>query len=252
MAEVALFVDFENIRYGVRNTYRRELSVALLAEKAKKYGTLRVAKAYADFSTEHPPKFMRELQILGIEPVNLPKRQVNPKERKNSADIHIVMDMTETLLEQPSIETYVLMGGDRDYVRIIALARNRFGKKVVVSAVPGTISQDLAMAAGGNFDPFELSPVDQKEQVRRSIKKVKVLEQLRPYVTFKFISNALWTDPTFEFVSLQQCQNFVSDLVSQGVLEGYPYVIGSKQYKALRLNGNHPLVIKESSPPTQP
>ena len=247
MAEVALFVDFENIRYGVRNTYRRELSVALLAEKAKKYGTLRVAKAYADFSTEHPPKFMRELQILGIEPVNLPKRQVSPKERKNSADIHIVMDMIETLLERPSIETYILMGGDRDYVRIVALARNRFAKKVVVSAVPGTISQDLAMAAG-SFDPFELSPIDPKEQVQRLIRKVKVLEQLRPYVTFKFISDALWTDPAAEFISLKQCQNFVSDLVSQGVLEGYPYVIGSKQYKALRLNEKHPLVIKEGSP----
>jgi hypothetical protein len=74
MEEVGLFVDFENIRYGVRNIYHRELRADLLMEKAKSYGLVMVAKAYGDFAKEHP-KFLRELYNVGIEAVNLPKRQ---------------------------------------------------------------------------------------------------------------------------------------------------------------------------------
>ncbi len=233
MKEVGLFVDFENVRYGVRNTYHRELNVSLLMEKAKSYGTVRLAKAYADFATEHPAKFMRQLYTTGIEAVNLPKRQVGPHERKNSADIHIIMDMVESLLGQPSIGTYVLMAGDSDYIRIVTLARNRFEKKVIISGVPGTMSQDLIAAAGGKFDPFVPPPLSSEERIEKLIRKVDQLEKMRLYLTFKYISDAAASDAEFEFETNKQSMDFVSQVINEEIFERYTY---QKRYKALRLN----------------
>ncbi len=240
MGEVALFVDFENIRYGVNNTYHRELRVDFIMEKAMSYGPVRVAKAYADFTTEHPEKFMRQLYIAGIQAVNLSKRQVSRYERKNSADIHLIMDMVDTLLEQPSIDLYLLAAGDSDYIRIVTLTRNRFKHRVVIAGIPGTVSQDLIDAAGGEFEPLVPPPVDEKKRMEDLIRKINQLEITRPYITFKYISDAAFTDSKFEFVSTKHSADFVSQMVNEKIFESY---LHAGKYKALKLNRSHPLVI---------
>ena len=66
--EVALFIDFENIRYSVLNTYHRELSGTMLMDIGRRYGLVTLARAYADFE-EHPERVQRDLQISGISAV---------------------------------------------------------------------------------------------------------------------------------------------------------------------------------------
>ena len=156
--EVALFVDFENIRYGLRR-YNQEPVIPQLMEKARRYGTVAVALAYADFS-EHPEWVRRQMDIAGISARDVPLRRSfsNGIERvKSTADLHMVMDIMETVLDRPNVHTYVLMAGDSDYIRVTTWLRNRFGKKVVICGVPGSISADLVLAAG-NEDPVEPQP----------------------------------------------------------------------------------------------
>ncbi|HTE86451.1 MAG TPA: NYN domain-containing protein, partial [Dehalococcoidia bacterium] len=156
--EVALFVDFENIRYGLRR-YSQEPVIPQLMEKARKYGTVAVALAYADFG-EHPEWVRRQMDVAGISARDVPlhRSYSNGIERvKSTADLHMVMDIMETVLDRPNVHTYVLMAGDSDYIRVTTWLRNRFGKKVVVSGVPGSISADLVLAAG-NEDPVEPQP----------------------------------------------------------------------------------------------
>jgi uncharacterized LabA/DUF88 family protein len=158
IGEVALFVDFENIRYGLRR-YNQEPIIPQLMEKARKYGTVAVALAYADFS-DHPDWVRRQMDIAGISARDVPLRRFfnNGVERvKSSADLHMVMDIMETVLDRPHVHTYVLMAGDSDYIRVTTWLRNRFAKKVVISGVPGSISSDLVLAAG-NEDAVEPAP----------------------------------------------------------------------------------------------
>lgn len=158
IGEVALFVDFENIRYGLRR-YNQEPIIPQLMEKARKYGTVAVALAYADFS-DHPDWVRRQMDIAGISARDVPLRRFfnNGVERlKSSADLHMVMDIMETVLDRPHVHTYVLMAGDSDYIRVTTWLRNRFAKKVVISGVPGSISSDLVLAAGFD-DPVEPAP----------------------------------------------------------------------------------------------
>jgi predicted RNA-binding protein with RPS1 domain/uncharacterized LabA/DUF88 family protein len=152
--EVALFIDFENIRHGTLNAYGVEPRASLLIEAARKYGMVNIARAYADFE-DFPPEVLRDLQVSGITAVNVQAHQVGDRE-KSGADMDMLIDILETMLDRAAIPTLILMTGDRDFLRVVTMARNRFGKEVVISGVPGTVAYDLISASGGNFDPLEI------------------------------------------------------------------------------------------------
>ena len=143
--EVALFIDFENVRYGLKNNYGREPDPQALMAKARKYGPVALAVAYADF-TEHPDFFRRKLEVAGISPHDVPRRSPDVA-HKSSSDMAMLMDIIDCLLDRPTVHTLILMTGDSDFIRVVARARNRFGKKVIISGVPGSVSNDLISSA---------------------------------------------------------------------------------------------------------
>src|SRR5436309_13601641 len=53
--DIALFIDFENIRYSMLNIQRREPDPQELIAVARRYGTGMVARAYADWSRQPEP-----------------------------------------------------------------------------------------------------------------------------------------------------------------------------------------------------
>ncbi len=194
--EVALFLDFDNVRYGYLNTYRREPDPQDLMAKACEYGRVVVAVAYADF-TEHPLHYRRALEVAGITPRDIPKR--GGRRHASSAEMAMLMDIIDCLLDRPSVQTYVLMTGDSDFVRVVARARHRFGKQVVISGVPGTISQDLIASADKADllipEDVELADEEGTPSALRVVSDAEVgllklihfLEQNRPYMTLNFI-----------------------------------------------------------------
>ncbi len=143
--EVALFIDFENVRYGLKNNYGREPDPQVLMAKARKYGPVALAVAYADF-TEHPDFFRRKLEVAGITPRDVPRRSPDVA-HKSSSDMAMLMDIIDCLLDRPTVNTLMLMTGDSDFIRVVARARHRFGKKVIISGVPGSVSNDLISSA---------------------------------------------------------------------------------------------------------
>lgn len=197
--EVALFIDFENVRYGLLNTYGQEPDPQVLMEKARAYGRVVVASAYADF-TEHPSYYRRTLEVAGILPRDIPKRRGG--NHKSSADMVMLMDIVDCLLDRPSVETYVLMTGDSDFIRVVTRARHRFGKTVIISAVPGTVSSDLVASADAE-DPLTVEGIDTSTaaadrdhlplpegttfEEAKLIQLIDYLEKNRPYLTLNFI-----------------------------------------------------------------
>lgn len=194
--EVALFLDFDNVRYGYLNTYRREPGPQDLMAKARQYGRVVVAIAYADF-TQHPDHYRHGLEVAGITPRDIPKR--GGQRHASSSEMAMLMDIIDCLLDRPSVQTYILMTGDSDFIRIVARARHRFGKRVIISGVPGTISQDL-IASADDADLLIPEGVDLSEAASLSaalrtvsdaevglLKLIHFLEQNRPYMTLNFI-----------------------------------------------------------------
>ena len=71
--ELALFIDFENIRYSLINVQRREPDPQELIALARRFGTVMVARAYADW-TRQPEFFKGSLTAAMIDRVDCPAK----------------------------------------------------------------------------------------------------------------------------------------------------------------------------------
>ncbi|HEV7129000.1 MAG TPA: NYN domain-containing protein [Ktedonobacterales bacterium] len=255
--EIALFIDFENIRYSLLNVRHREPDPQELIGVARRYGTVMVARAYADWNRQ-PDFFKGSLTAAMIDRVDCPAKLRGPRPNgsntpyvsynaytpaalprqydqdedqeedlmrdggaeeldesaqdlgdqqagddtgadepgddedlddgyeeegeeqprhfepanhrpyapgsqyhaggpvttQSTVDLNMLMDIIETVFDRPTINTYVLMTGDRDFTRICARLKLRLNKHVIVVGIPGTVSRDLISAAGGQFIPL--------------------------------------------------------------------------------------------------
>jgi len=222
--EVALFIDFENVRYGLKNTYGLEPEPQKLMEKARKYGPVALANAYADF-TEHPEFYRRKLEVAGISPRDIPRRSPDVA-HKSSSDMAMLLDIIDCLLDRPTVTTLILMTGDSDFIRAVARARYRFNKKVVVSGVPGCVSNDLIAAAdindpiyeegwtaivrepavnGKTYPTLDTSEFPNLQQAEiKLLKLIEYLDRTRPYLTFLFVkTHALAPSNQVELTPMQ-------------------------------------------------
>ncbi|HLX39483.1 MAG TPA: NYN domain-containing protein, partial [Ktedonobacteraceae bacterium] len=72
--DIALFIDFENIRYSMLNIQRREPDPQELIAVARRYGTVMVARAYADW-TRQPEPYKGSLTAAMIDRIDCPAKQ---------------------------------------------------------------------------------------------------------------------------------------------------------------------------------
>ncbi len=243
-AEVAVFVDFENIRYSVLNTYHRELSGSMLMDIGRTYGLVTLARAYADFD-DHPERVQRDLQVSGITAVNVASLQVGERP-KGGADMEMLMDIFETLLDRPFLGTYLLMTGDRRFIRMVTMIRNRYGKQVIIAGVRGSVSNDLIEAAGGHFEPLEFEPVADEERRDAFIRFVDRLERSKPFITFKYVSAAMTTSTEFPGLAEEEAREFVAQAIQEGVLLKHQRPDG---YRVLHLNRERDDVLEALGQP---
>lgn len=249
--EVALFVDFENIRYGMKNNHRQEPDPKQLIEKALKYGRVRVAQAYADFR-EHPEEVRNRLDVAGIQARDIPLRRfVNQgvERVKSTADLHMVMDVIETALDSPQVETFVLMTGDRDFIRLVTWLRNRFGKRVIVAGVPGTMSDDL-MDAADEVDVIEVEEVSPEVVASLKTELIRLVDRMRPpqgFLTYTLIRR--WAldrrsglDATEKEISLA-----LAELIAEGCLLQELRDIEGREVRVSYLDREHRLVVQALS-----
>lgn len=248
--EVALFIDWENVRYSMLNLHGQEPDPIKMRDKALKYGPLVVAKAYADFS-EHDG-FRRKLDVAGIESEHYPLKLTSGR-RQSSADLQMVIDIIDTVLDRPQVKTFILMSGDRDFIRIAARLRNRFGKTVVISGVPGSLSQDLVQA-GSIDDPLEVAnSYDRDKALIRKIDYYEVTRHEGFYPTFSNLTRFLQHPVNHQMIDPNFVQAKLSQFVTDGVLEREVITTElGRELTVTRLNREHPLVreaLAESQEP---
>ena len=96
MHEVAAFVDLENIRYSMLNRWHQEPDPLAWRDKARKYGLIGIARAYADFE-QHPPQLRQRLNVAGFEAEHYPVKRYRDRDGteriRSIADLHMVIDI---------------------------------------------------------------------------------------------------------------------------------------------------------------
>lgn len=245
-AEVAAFVDFENVRYSTINSLGREPDPLTWRDKALDYGLMAVARAYADFD-QHPQQVRNRLDVAGFEAQHYPaKRTVDQQGREkivSRSDLNFALDIINTALARPDIKTFLLFTGDKDFIRVVTTLRNRLGKRVVICGVPGSISPDL-VAAAGEEDPLAFDPVpDVDIEVIRAIDRY--IRQLHDgfVPTQSHMSRTLWRFLDRNLLPSEHIEAKVMELLRKGILCKRQTLNGQNQELiTTELNQDHPLV----------
>ncbi len=141
-AQVAVFIDYDNIEISVSDKLGKDTEVewSLVLEAAAQIGRVVMRRAYADWSSYGGDR-QRELLGSGVELVH-----VSSKRGKNAADIRIVIDALEFLNTGIGNITHILLvSGDGDFTELVHRMRAR-GIKVVGLGVGGASAEYLINA----------------------------------------------------------------------------------------------------------
>jgi uncharacterized LabA/DUF88 family protein len=245
-SEVAVFVDFENIRYSTINSFGREPDPITWRDKALKYGLMAVARSYADFD-QHPLPVRNRLDVAGFEAQHYPAKRTTDNQGREKivsrSDLNFAIDIINTALARPDIKTFLLFTGDKDFIRVVTTLRNRLGKRVVICGVPGSVSPDL-VAAAGEDDPLQMSQsVDVDLAVIKAIDAY--VKQLHAgfVPTQSHMSRTLWRFLDRSLLPSEHIEAKVMEFLRKGILTKRQTVNGQNQeLVTTELNPQHPLV----------
>ncbi len=123
---IAVFIDFDNIEIGVKNTLGASFDAGLVLEALKERGEVVAKTAYSDW--QRSAVHSRQLTQHAIKMV---QRNVTPGGDKNGADINLALDALEMAFTLPHINAFVIVGGDSDFISLVEKLK-QYDKKVFV------------------------------------------------------------------------------------------------------------------------
>jgi uncharacterized LabA/DUF88 family protein len=123
---IAVFIDFDNIEIGVKSTLNEHFDVGTILDAIKERGEVVSKIAYADWT--RAGEYSRSLTQHAI---RLVQRNLTPGGDKNGADINMALDALEMAFTHPHINSYVIVGGDSDFLSLVEKLK-QYDKKVFV------------------------------------------------------------------------------------------------------------------------
>ena len=111
---IAVFIDFDNIEIGVKNTLGRNFDVSAVLEAMKERGEILTKIAYADWTRQG--SLSRNMTQHAVQMV---QRHPSPRGDKNGADINLALDALEMALTKPHIDAFAIVSGDSDFISLV-------------------------------------------------------------------------------------------------------------------------------------
>jgi uncharacterized protein (TIGR00288 family) len=141
---VAVFVDFENLALGARDSKHGRFEVELVLKRLLERGRIVFKRGYCDWTRYK--EYMKEFHAQGFEMVDIPQTSVSGK---NSADIRMVVDAIDLCYSKTHIDTFALLTGDSDFSPLASKLKEN-DKRVIGCGVRSSTSDLLA----NNCDEF--------------------------------------------------------------------------------------------------
>ena len=123
---LAVFIDFDNIEIGVKNTLNTTFDAGLVLEALKERGEVVSKTAYSDW--QRAGDYSR---LLTQHAIKMVQRNLTPGGDKNGADINLALDALEMAFTHPHINAFVIVGGDSDFISLLEKLK-QYDKKVFV------------------------------------------------------------------------------------------------------------------------
>jgi uncharacterized LabA/DUF88 family protein len=123
--KIAVFIDFDNIEIGVKNTLGLSFDIGAVLEAIKERGEIITKVAYSDWKRGDYGRAMAN------HAVRLVQRVMTPGGDKNGADINLALDALEMAFTHDHINAFVIVGGDSDFITLVEKLK-QYDKKVFV------------------------------------------------------------------------------------------------------------------------
>jgi uncharacterized LabA/DUF88 family protein len=124
--KIAVFIDFDNIEIGVKNTLNAQFDIGVVLEALKERGDVVSKTAYGDWT--RAGDYSRSLTQHATK---LVQRNLTPGGDKNGADINLALDALEMAFTHTHINGYVIVGGDSDFISLVEKLK-QYDKQVFV------------------------------------------------------------------------------------------------------------------------
>jgi uncharacterized LabA/DUF88 family protein len=124
--KLAVFIDFDNVEIGVRNTLGLPFDIGAVLEAIKERGEIITKVAYSDW--KRPGDYAR---VMAQHAVRLVQRVMTPGGDKNGADINLALDALEMAFTHAHINAFVIVGGDSDFITLVEKLK-QYDRKVFV------------------------------------------------------------------------------------------------------------------------
>ncbi|HYK89041.1 MAG TPA: NYN domain-containing protein [Acidobacteriota bacterium] len=112
--KIAVFIDFDNIAIGVKQSMNRNFDVGTVLEAIKERGEVVTKIAYGDW--KRAEDFSRAMTQHAVQMV---QRNLTPGGDKNGADIALALDALEMAFTRNHINAFVIVGGDSDFIALV-------------------------------------------------------------------------------------------------------------------------------------
>lgn len=143
----AVFFDIENVLGGYDSDAIATVSISQIMDVIREEGrnanlisSIAVNRAYANWSVARLSVLRREIVEQGIEPKQI--FGFDRGEKKNAADIELVIDAIDLAYTRPALTTFVIVSGDGGFSSLVKKL-HELGKSVVVCAYEDRISPAL-------------------------------------------------------------------------------------------------------------
>jgi uncharacterized LabA/DUF88 family protein len=123
---IAVFIDFDNIEIGVKQTLNASFDAGLVLEALKERGEVVSKTAYSDWQ-----RAGSHSRMLTQHAIKMVQRNPTPGGDKNGADINLALDALEMAFTHPHINAFVIVGGDSDFISLVEKLK-QYDKKVFV------------------------------------------------------------------------------------------------------------------------
>src|SRR3954465_4414408 len=124
--KIAVFIDFDNIEIGVKNTLNVQFDIGVVLEALKERGDVVSKIAYGDWT--RAGDYSRSLTQHATK---LVQRNLTPGGDKNGADINLALDALEMAFTHGHINAYVIVGGDSDFISLVEKLK-QYDKQIFV------------------------------------------------------------------------------------------------------------------------
>ncbi len=174
---IAVFVDFENLAIGARQS-KMPFQIDLVLKRLLEKGRIVYKRAYCDWSGYR--KDSREFHQHGVEMVDIPQTRVGGK---NSADIHMVVDAIDLCYAKDHIDVFALISGDSDFSPLVAKLKEN-DKRVLGCGVKKSTSNLLVSACDEfiYYDDLVRAAAKPRPAARKGSKKTEKKDEAGGHV----------------------------------------------------------------------